>query len=219
MAPLVCGNFFFQPARAAALQPTSGRHTHPVVRPGFKPGRGCQTLPGRFDSCCFPPSAAQATGAWSCASSAMIAAQRSSKVLFFVACALGHEALRIRHGITASWQRFCGGGFVAAVLWRQFSWACLSAHLARFSRGTSALLARRTPSWLRSRNFIHPARNEHPYATTVSNTCHSAPPDLARPRWRLRLQDCPRGAQFAADPKQLAAAVARALAGWHGNGG
>ncbi len=32
-----------------------GRHTHPVVRLGFKPRRGRQTLPGRFDSCCLPP--------------------------------------------------------------------------------------------------------------------------------------------------------------------
>ena len=26
-----------------------------AVRLGFKPGRGRQTLPGRFDSCCLPP--------------------------------------------------------------------------------------------------------------------------------------------------------------------
>ena len=32
-----------------------GRYTHPVVRLGFKPSRGRQTLPGRFDSCCLPP--------------------------------------------------------------------------------------------------------------------------------------------------------------------
>jgi hypothetical protein len=32
-----------------------GRHMHPVVRLGFKPRRGRQTLPGRFDSCCLPP--------------------------------------------------------------------------------------------------------------------------------------------------------------------
>ena len=28
---------------------------HPVVYPGFKPGKGRQPLLGRFDSCCFPP--------------------------------------------------------------------------------------------------------------------------------------------------------------------
>ena len=28
---------------------------HPVVCPGFKPGKGRQPLLGRFDSCCFPP--------------------------------------------------------------------------------------------------------------------------------------------------------------------
>jgi hypothetical protein len=33
----------------------TGRHTHPVVRLGFKLSRGRQTLPGRFDSCCLPP--------------------------------------------------------------------------------------------------------------------------------------------------------------------
>src|SRR5580704_14969125 len=35
-----------------------GRHTHPAVRLGFKPRRGRQALPGRFDSCCLPPSLA-----------------------------------------------------------------------------------------------------------------------------------------------------------------
>src|ERR1700687_4460213 len=32
-----------------------GRHAHPVVRPGFKPGGGRQPFPGRFDSCYLPP--------------------------------------------------------------------------------------------------------------------------------------------------------------------
>lgn len=32
-----------------------GRHSYPVVRPGFKPGWGRQPLPGRFDSGCLPP--------------------------------------------------------------------------------------------------------------------------------------------------------------------
>ena len=39
----------------ATLQRFFGRHTHPVVRLGFKLRRGRQTLPGRFDSCCLPP--------------------------------------------------------------------------------------------------------------------------------------------------------------------
>lgn len=34
---------------------TVGRHSYPVVRLGFKPSWGRQTLPGRFDSCCLPP--------------------------------------------------------------------------------------------------------------------------------------------------------------------
>ncbi len=33
-----------------------GRHAHPVVRPGFKPGGERQPFPGRFDSCYLPPS-------------------------------------------------------------------------------------------------------------------------------------------------------------------
>src|SRR5258708_9198092 len=32
-----------------------GRHAHPVVRPGFKPGGGRQPFPARFDSCYLPP--------------------------------------------------------------------------------------------------------------------------------------------------------------------
>jgi hypothetical protein len=32
-----------------------GRHSHLVVRLDFKSSRGCQTLPGRFDSGCLPP--------------------------------------------------------------------------------------------------------------------------------------------------------------------
>ena len=41
--------------RAATRRVPAGRYTHPVVRLGFKPRRGRQTLPGRFDSCCLPP--------------------------------------------------------------------------------------------------------------------------------------------------------------------
>ncbi|CAG9247032.1 hypothetical protein PCAR4_200005 [Paraburkholderia caribensis] len=33
----------------------NGRHSYLVVRQGFKPCRGCQTLSGRFDSGCLPP--------------------------------------------------------------------------------------------------------------------------------------------------------------------
>jgi len=33
----------------------AGRHPYPVVRLGFKPSRGCQTLSDRFDSGCLPP--------------------------------------------------------------------------------------------------------------------------------------------------------------------
>ena len=34
---------------------SDGRQSCPVVRPGFKPGEGCQPLLGWFDSSCFPP--------------------------------------------------------------------------------------------------------------------------------------------------------------------
>lgn len=35
--------------------PLVGRHSHPVVRLGFKPSWERQPLPGRFDSGCLPP--------------------------------------------------------------------------------------------------------------------------------------------------------------------
>ena len=41
--------------RLARFELTHGRQTHPAVRLGFKPRRGRQSLPGRFDSCCLPP--------------------------------------------------------------------------------------------------------------------------------------------------------------------
>src|ERR1700738_1505172 len=40
---------------ATAVIGEFGRHAHPVVRPGFKPGGRRQPFPGRFDSCYLPP--------------------------------------------------------------------------------------------------------------------------------------------------------------------
>jgi hypothetical protein len=39
----------------ASFASYEGRHSHLVVRLGFKPSRGCQSLSDRFDSGCLPP--------------------------------------------------------------------------------------------------------------------------------------------------------------------
>ncbi len=49
---------------SACRSHAEGRHPYPVVRPGFKPGRGRQPLPGRFDSCCLPPQGLRSSHAY-----------------------------------------------------------------------------------------------------------------------------------------------------------
>ncbi len=43
------------PTGRTTLLYRQGRQSHPVVRPGFKPGWGRQPFPGEFDSHCLPP--------------------------------------------------------------------------------------------------------------------------------------------------------------------
>jgi len=54
--PTAVGTKRTDPADATRVSGEFGRHAHPAVRPGFKPGGGRQPFPGRFDSCYLPPS-------------------------------------------------------------------------------------------------------------------------------------------------------------------